>query len=88
MAARRQNVVAGKAQSKTRKLLHEEHPPNKKRSRSAHFLVTRRQKAASLFFGLRGQTSPASLTIKSQIKVTELESSRYRGLLGVRVTYS
>lgn len=39
-------------------------------------------------FSLGGQTRPASLTIKSQIKVTELESSRYRGLLGVRVTYS
>lgn len=62
--------------------------PQQKTVTFASFLSHTATKSRFVFFGLRGQTSPASLTIKSQIKVTELESSRYRGLLGVRVTYS
>lgn len=86
METRLQNVFAGKAQSKkTRKLLYLK---KKKETVSLSSFFSKTATKNCFVFGLGCQTRPASLTIKSQIKVTELESSRYRGLLGVRVTYS
>lgn len=90
---RLQKLHRRKSTIKTGKLLHKKKTKQKQKkplSRYRPFSVIQRQKKQknNLVFGLGGQTSLASVTIKSQIKVTELESSRYRGLLGVRVTYS
>lgn len=74
MKTRPENGIVGKAQSRTRKLL-----CGKKNVTLSSFFsntVTKKKKKNSFVLSRRSQTSPASLTIKSQIKVTELESSR------------
>lgn len=73
MKTRPENGIVEKAQSRTRKLL-----CGKKMVTLSSFFsntVTKKKKN-SFVLSRRSQTSPASLTIKSQIKVTELESSR------------
>lgn len=87
METRLQNVTAGKAQSKTRKLLY-----LKEEKKNGHVILIFQQNSDEirdlLRFRPRRPNKPGLSNNKSQIKVTELESSRYRGLLGVYVTYS